>query len=105
MKLLIIDDEPNLITTVAAGLKARWEDAAIFTANDGTLGLKLFREVSPDLVVLDLTMPGMTGFELLEEIRRTSDTPVLMLTGHSDDYSKVHGLEIGADDYLTKPFR
>jgi two-component system alkaline phosphatase synthesis response regulator PhoP len=100
--ILIVDDEENIRNVVYAYLRA--EGYTVHTAADGDEGLTLFRQHQPDLVILDVMLPGMDGFELLEQIRRESDVYVLMLTARSDEPDRVIGLTIGADDYLTKPF-
>ena len=104
MKFLIVDDDKGIVEAVTIGLQFQWQDAQVFTAHDGEQGLNLFFELSPDVTLLDVNMPVMSGFELLQRIRELSDAPVLMLTARGDEMSKVKGLELGADDYLVKPF-
>ncbi|BBB49600.1 response regulator transcription factor [Pelolinea submarina] len=101
-KILVIDDEPSILNVVTAYLRA--EGYEYNTAEDGPSGLKAFRAFKPDLVVLDIMLPGMDGIEVLSQIRRESDVYVIMLTAKSEEVDKVVGLSIGADDYLTKPF-
>jgi two-component system KDP operon response regulator KdpE len=86
------------------GLQLQWEDTQVISAADGEAGLEAFFEVNPDLVLLDVNMPGKTGFEVVKEIRRVSDVPVIMLTARAEDTDQVRGLELGADDYVAKPF-
>ena len=101
-KILVADDEANIIKLLRLYLReAGYEDDA---ARDGREALERFRAESPDLVVLDLMMPYMNGFDVCTEIRKDSDVPVIMLTARSDDVDKIVGLEMGADDYITKPF-
>lgn len=100
--ILVVDDEENIRNLVAAYLRA--EGYAVHSAEDGLQGLAMFRQHTPDLVILDVMLPGMDGFELLEQIRHESEVYVLMLTARSDEPDRVIGLMIGADDYLTKPF-
>lgn len=100
--ILIIDDETNLLNLVEAYLKV--ENYTIYTSEDGVQGLAMFRRYQPDLVILDVMLPKLDGFEVLQQIRRESDVYVLMLTARSDETDRVIGLTIGADDYLTKPF-
>jgi two-component system alkaline phosphatase synthesis response regulator PhoP len=100
--ILIIDDEENIRHLVEAYLQA--EGYTIHMAADGTQGLAAFRRHRPDLVVLDVMLPGMDGLTLLQQIRRESDVYVLMLTAKSEETDRVIGLTVGADDYLTKPF-
>ncbi|HUS16911.1 MAG TPA: response regulator transcription factor [Chloroflexia bacterium] len=104
MKFLIVDDDPAIVEAVSIGLQFQWQDAEVFTAADGEAGLKRFGELAPDVTLLDVNMPRLTGFEVLTRIREVSDAPVLMLTARGDEMSKVRGLELGADDYLVKPF-
>lgn len=100
--ILIIDDELNLLNLVEAYLKA--ENYTVYVSQDGVQGLAMFRRHHPDLVILDVMLPSMDGFEILQHIRRESEVYVLMLTAKSEETDRVVGLTIGADDYLTKPF-
>jgi DNA-binding response OmpR family regulator len=104
MKFLIVDDDKAIVEAVTIGLQFQWQDADVHSAPDGERGLRMFFDVAPDVTLLDVNMPGMSGFELLQRIREVSDAPVLMLTARGDEMSKVRGLELGADDYLVKPF-
>ncbi|MBE0670290.1 MAG: response regulator transcription factor [Anaerolineales bacterium] len=101
-KILVIDDEPSIINLVSAYLKP--EGYEVFTASDGIAGLKAARTFRPDLIILDLMLPGMDGIELLTRLRRESDVYVIMLTARTEETDKVIGLSVGADDYVTKPF-
>jgi len=101
-KILVIDDEESILNLVSAYL--RQEGYAYQTATDGPAGLKAARAFQPDLIVLDIMLPGMDGIELLAQLRRESQVYVIMLTAKSDETDKVIGLSVGADDYLTKPF-
>ncbi len=101
-KILVIDDEPSIINLVSAYLKP--EGYEVFTATDGNAGLKAARAFNPDLIILDLMLPGMDGIELLSRLRRESDVYVIMLTARTDETDKIVGLSVGADDYVTKPF-
>jgi two-component system alkaline phosphatase synthesis response regulator PhoP len=101
-KILIIDDEKNIIDLVTAYL--RQEGYTVHMAMDGPSGLKAARVFKPDLIVLDIMLPGMDGIELLTRLRRESDVYVIMLTARSEETDKIVGLSVGADDYLTKPF-
>lgn len=101
-KILVIDDEPSIINLVSAYLRP--EGYEVFTAADGNAGLKAARTFKPDLIVLDLMLPGMDGIELLSRLRRESDVYVIMLTARSEETDKIVGLSVGADDYVTKPF-
>jgi two-component system KDP operon response regulator KdpE len=104
MKILVVDDDPRLREALEVGLQLQWEDTQVISAADGEAGLEAFFEVNPDLVLLDVNMPGKTGFEVVKEIRRVSDVPVIMLTARAEDTDQVRGLELGADDYVAKPF-
>lgn len=101
-KILVIDDEPSITNLVSAYLKP--EGYEVFTAADGNAGLKAARAFKPDLIILDLMLPGMDGIELLSRLRRESDVYVIMLTARTEETDKIIGLSIGADDYVTKPF-
>jgi DNA-binding response OmpR family regulator len=103
MRILVIDDELNLLRAVETGLEA--EGFAVDTATNGTDGLWLARENDYAAIVLDLMLPGMSGFRICAELRRAGDwTPVIMLTAKDGDLDQVEALDTGADDYLTKPF-
>src|SRR5215210_6068249 len=104
MKFLIVDDDKSIVEAVTIGLQFQWQDAEVHTASDGEQGWGKFIDISPDVTLLDVNMPHMNGFEVLQRIREVSDAPVLMLTARGDEMSKVRGLELGADDYLVKPF-
>jgi two-component system alkaline phosphatase synthesis response regulator PhoP len=102
VKILVVDDEQSIIDLVTAYL--RQEGYNVYTAMDGPSGLKAARAFKPDLIVLDVMLPGMDGIELLTRLRRESDVYVIMLTAKSEETDKIVGLSVGADDYLTKPF-
>ena len=101
-KILVIDDEPSIINLVSAYLKP--EGYEVFTAADGNAGLKAARAFKPDLIILDLMLPGIDGIELLSRLRRESDVYVIMLTARTEETDKIIVLSVGADDYVTKPF-
>jgi len=102
IKILVVDDEPSILNLVSAYLKP--EGYEVYTASDGHSGLKAARAYKPDLVVLDIMLPGMDGIELLTNLRRESDVYVIMLTAKTEETDKIVGLSVGADDYVTKPF-
>ena len=104
MQILIVDDDDDLLEALAIGMQLQWRDAEVVTAGDGELGLQAFFDRLPDVVLLDVGLPRLDGFAVLRRIREVSDTPVIMLTARGDELDKVRGLEIGADDYVTKPF-
>ncbi len=101
-KILVADDEANIIKLLRLYLREAGYE--VVAARDGREALERFRSEAPDLVVLDLMMPHLNGFDVCTEIRKDSDVPVIMLTARSDDVDKIVGLEMGADDYITKPF-
>jgi DNA-binding response OmpR family regulator len=101
-KVLIVEDEAPLAETIAYNL--RQEGYKVCTAADGISALDAFRREKPDLVLLDVMLPGMDGIEVCRLMRRESEAPILMLTAKSREVDKVVGLEVGADDYITKPF-
>jgi two-component system alkaline phosphatase synthesis response regulator PhoP len=101
-KILVIDDEPSIVNLVTAYLKP--EGYEIYTAADGNAGLKAARVYKPDLIVLDLMLPGMDGIEVLSQLRRESNVYVILLTAKTEETDKIVGLSVGADDYVTKPF-
>ncbi len=100
--ILVVEDEPSLQETLAYNLKK--EGYTVSTVGDGREALDLARELKPDLIVLDLMLPSLDGFEVTRVLRKEMTTPILMLTARDDEIDRVVGLEVGADDYLTKPF-
>ena len=105
MKLLVIDDDPHIAQAIALAFRMQWQGVEVHVAHDGSSGLDAFFERQPDVLLLDVGLPGgLSGFEVLERIRRVSEVPVLMLSAHGQERDKVRGLELGADDYVTKPF-
>ncbi len=101
-KILVVDDEISLQETLAYNLKKQGYD--VKTTGNGTEALELAREIKPDLIILDVMLPGLDGFEVCRILRKEMTTPVLMLTARDDEIDRVVGLEVGADDYLAKPF-
>ncbi|HEX2914951.1 MAG TPA: response regulator transcription factor [Chloroflexia bacterium] len=104
MRILVVDDDRNIVEAVSIGFQLQWQEVEVLTAYDGETGLKLFYDQNPDIILLDVMMPKRDGFSVLNEIRKISDVPVIMLTARGDEMDKVKGLEAGADDYITKPF-
>jgi two-component system alkaline phosphatase synthesis response regulator PhoP len=100
--VLVVDDEPTLTQTISYNL--RKEGYEVATASDGLAALDLVRDRHPDLVVLDIMLPGIDGIEVCRRLRRTSAVPILMLTARGEEIDRIIGLEVGADDYLAKPF-
>ncbi len=101
-QLLLIDDEPTITEPLARRLRARGFEVTV--AGDGRVGLELALDIEPDLVLLDVLMPEMDGWDVCRRLREKSNVPILMLTALDDDFDRITGLELGADDYLTKPF-
>ena len=101
-KILVVDDEPTLVATLKYNLER--EKYEVITAADGSAAVEIARSSRPDLVLLDLMLPGMDGIEVCRVLRKDTDVPILMLTAKGTELDKVVGLEVGADDYLTKPF-
>jgi len=101
-RILVVDDEPRMVRFVRMNLEL--EGYQVSTASNGLEALDKVREEIPDLVILDIMMPEMDGYETLERIRQVSTVPVIMLTVKAEEEDKVRGLELGADDYVTKPF-
>ena len=100
----MVDDEPDVRALVSTALGYAQEPAEVLEAADGDEALVVIRSKRPDIVVLDLAMPSRDGFSMLEELRRESMLPVIVLTARGLEHDKIRGLELGADDYMTKPF-
>lgn len=101
-KILVVDDEESIVTIISYNLKK--EGYEVITASDGESGLELALSEKPDLILLDIMMPNMDGYEVCRKVRKDSNVPIIMLTARADEVDKVLGLEMGADDYVTKPF-
>ena len=101
-RILLVDDEPLIVDSLSYSLER--EGFEVKSAMDGTQALELIDEFDPDLIVLDLLLPDISGFEVCRRLRETSTTPVIMLTALGEEIDRVQGLEVGADDYLAKPF-
>lgn len=104
MKLLLVDDDPENRTSVRVGFEMQWRDVEFLEATNGLDALRLVEQERPDLVLLDIGLPGQDGMSVLREIRAFSAVPVVMLTAHDEPIEAAAGLEAGADDYVTKPF-
>ena len=104
MKVVVVDDSPEIIEVVSLCFQLRWSGTDVLSADTGTKGLELIETENPDVVILDIGLPGMDGFQVLRELRRFSQVPVIMLTVRGEDTDVAKGLELGADDYITKPF-
>lgn len=101
-KILIVDDEKNIVELTKLYLER--DGFSTVCAYDGDEAISLFEKESPELIILDIMLPKKDGWQVCKEIRKTSKTPIIMLTAKSDTFDKVLGLELGADDYMTKPF-
>ncbi len=101
-KILVVDDEPEIVKLVRAYLEAA--GYGVVTAKDGREALLVSRHEKPDLIILDLTMPEMDGLEFTRRLRQEKNTPIIMLTARVEETDRIIGLELGADDYVTKPF-
>ena len=101
-RILVVDDEPTILDSVGYALQREGFDVS--SARDGTEGLRLARAENPDVIVLDVMLPGLSGREICRQLRAESDVPILMLSARGGEVDRVLGLELGADDYVTKPF-
>ena len=101
-KVLIVEDEPTLLETLEYNLIR--QNYEVFTANNGPAALQAARREQPDLILLDIMLPGLDGFEVCRILRQEMNVPILMLTARDEEVNKIVGLEVGADDYMTKPF-
>ena len=101
-KILVVDDDLNICELLKLYLEN--EGYAVFTANDGQEAVDKFKNKTPDLVLLDIMLPKMDGWQVCREIRKVSSAPIIMLTAKGETFDKVLGLELGADDYVVKPF-
>ena len=104
MRILVVDDEPDVVESVRLGFMLQWREVEVLGAGTGEAALDIVERRKPDIVLLDVGLPDQDGFAVLREIRAFSDVPVVMLTARDDAMDKVKGLELGADDYVTKPF-
>ena len=103
-RILAVDDDPQIRNLLREALPLHWQRTTVATASDGDEALQVFFAQEPDFVLLDVVLPGLMGFEVLRQIRQVSDTPIILLTGRSDETDHVRGLQFGADDYVVKPF-
>src|SRR5690348_11111623 len=102
IRILIVDDEPQITRVLHRGISAQGYDTR--TASDGAAALEVMKEWQPDLVITDLAMPKVNGLELCRQLRATSEIPIIVLSVRAEEQTKVQALDIGADDYITKPF-
>jgi len=101
-RILVVDDEPQLTRVLRTGLKSRGYEVRV--AEDGQMGFATFNDWQPDLVITDLAMPNMDGLELCRKVRKSSQVPIIILSAKGEERTKVEALDIGADDFVTKPF-
>jgi len=104
MKALLIEDEKSIIDAINVAFEFRWPDAEMVASTTGKQGIDMVRKEAPDIVILDLNLPDISGFDVLKAIREFSSVPVIIVTVRSDDEDMLKGLETGADDYIVKPF-
>jgi DNA-binding response OmpR family regulator len=104
LRLLIADDSPDIAEVVTFGTRMAWPDCQVSVASSGAEALELFAAEPADLIILDVAMPTPDGFEVCQRIRQVSEVPILMLTVRDATIDKIRALDLGADDYLTKPF-
>jgi two-component system, OmpR family, response regulator VicR len=104
MKAIIIEDQKSIIDAINVAFEFRWPEVQVVAAVKGHEGIDLIRKEHPDIVILDINLPDMNGFQVLEEVRSFSSVPVIILTVRSEDVDVLRGLEAGADDYIIKPF-
>lgn len=104
MKVLIIEDSPEIVGAVQLCFQFGWPGTELFATALGKEGVEMAETKSPDVIIVDLGLPDIDGFNVVKEVRSFSDTPILIVTARDDEMSKVKGLELGADDYIVKPF-
>jgi two-component system KDP operon response regulator KdpE len=104
MRILVVDDAPDVVESLRLGFTLQWREVEVLGADGGERALDLLEHEQPDLILLDIGLPGVDGYEVLRQIRAFSDVPVIMLTARDEPLDLVKGLELGADDYVTKPF-
>jgi len=105
MQILIIEDSPVIVETISLALEIRWPDVKISVTSTGEQGIEMTETESPDVIILDLGLPDISGVDVLKRIRLFSNIPIIILTARQDETDIVKGLEWGADDYMTKPFK
>jgi DNA-binding response OmpR family regulator len=104
MNVLVVEDSPEVVEAISLCFELRWPGSSILQTAEGEEALELTQRELPDVVILDLVLPGIDGFEVLRQIRKQSNLPVLILSVKGEEMDKVKGLELGADDYIVKPF-
>jgi len=104
MKILIIEDDPQIVEAITLAFQIRWPEAKLISTLQGEKGIELAKNEKPDIVILDLGLPDINGYDVLKQIRMFTNNPILILTARTEESDIVKGLEWGADDYMTKPF-
>ncbi len=105
MKILVIEDDLQIVEAITLAFQIRWPEAKLVSTQQGEKGVELVESEKPDIVILDLGLPDINGYDVLKQIRMFSDLPILILTARTEESDIVKGLEWGADDYMIKPFR
>jgi len=105
VKILVIEDDVQIVEAISLAFQIRWPEAKFMSTLQGEMGIKMVEEEKPDVVILDLGLPDINGFEVLKQIRAFSNIPILILTARTEESDIIKGLEWGADDYMIKPFR
>lgn len=105
MKILVIEDDQQIVEAITLAFQIRWPEAKLISTQQGEKGIELVENEKPDIVILDLGLPDINGYDVLKQIRMFSDLPILILTARTEESDIVKGLEWGADDYMIKPFR
>ena len=104
MRILVVDDAPDVVESIRLGFTLQWREVEVIGAGTGADALQAIEREAPDLVLLDLGLPDTDGYQVLAQAREFSDVPIIVLTARDDTLDKIKGLELGADDYITKPF-
>jgi two-component system KDP operon response regulator KdpE len=104
LKVLIIEDAPDIVESISLCFELRWPGVKVIATSEGSEGLTLVETEHPDVIILDLGLPDMDGLEVLKNVRAFSEVPVIIVTVRADEMDRIRGLELGADDYITKPF-
>ena len=104
MKVLVVEDDPGIVEAISLAFELRWPGVQVVSTAQGLKGVELTESEAPDVVILDLGLPDIEGFDVLRQVRLFSDVPVIILTVRGEEMDKIKGLELGADDYITKPF-
>lgn len=105
MKVLVIEDSPQIIEAISLCFQLRWSEVSVISSTSGNKGVEMVETESPDMVILDLGLPDIDGLTVLHDIRSFSNVPIIILTVRGNETDKVKGLELGADDYIVKPFK